>query len=366
MSTEALKRFRQRFVRVSMEQRLNLSVAGAKETPRLLASPYVAPSDRVLILGADSVDVLQDVARQVGPDGAVLCLNDDLNLVLGLREQFGLRGAREDEAGIKVVCAETSDFRADSEWLERTLREEPLDNLQSFHQLKERIAQRAAETPLVPEASVNVVILDATSNLLSAEVGVSILREAFNVLERGGRLIVNCLVSDEPLSPSDISGLRHVCAQRRIPTEEELVSEIVQAGFYGVEILSWGDAPLHLFEGVEIRNFTVRAFKGKEGACYDCHHAVIYRGPWKRVHDDDGHAYRRGERTAVCEKTYRILTSHPYKDNFIPVPPYINVPLEEARPFSCLGDAKRDPGVSKGLRTQDPARKDEGVSECGC
>lgn len=196
-----------------MEQRLNLSVAGAKETLRLLASPYVAPSDRVLILGADSVDALQDVARQVGSDGRVLCLNDDLNLVLGLREQFGQRDAREDEAEIKVVCAEMTDFRADSEWLERALREVPLDNLQSFHQLKERIARRAAETPLVLEASMNVVvILDATSNLLSAEVGVAILREAFNVLERGRRLIVNCLVSDEPLSPSDITGLRQVCA----------------------------------------------------------------------------------------------------------------------------------------------------------
>jgi hypothetical protein len=63
--------------------------------------------------------------------------------------------------------------------------------------------------------------------------------------------------------PSIYSG--DVCAQRRIPTEEELVSEIAQAGFYGVEIQSWGDAPLHLFEGIEIRNFTVRAFKGKEG-----------------------------------------------------------------------------------------------------
>ncbi|MET0647832.1 MAG: hypothetical protein ABW208_14545 [Pyrinomonadaceae bacterium] len=365
MSTEALKQFRQKFVRISMEQRMNLSLGRAKEVPRPAWSSHVAQGDRVLVLGTESVNALHDVARQAGPGGAVTCLVDDLHEVPGLRERLTPQRPGEEEAGILVGCAAGSDFSADLEWLERELRQEPVDSLQSLHRIKGQLARRAAETPLVPEASVNVVLFDAASGRLSAA-GDAILRETWRALGKGGQIIIDCLVSDEPLSPDDLGELRQECAQRSIPTEEEFLSEMERAGFYGVELLNWDESPLHLVRGVEIRKVTARAFKGKEGACYDCLHAVIYRGPWKRVHDDDGHAYRRGERTAVCEKTYRILTSGPYAGSFIPIPPYINVPLEEARPFACQGVTRRDPGVSKGLKEAAPTGENQPPAGCGC
>ncbi len=48
---------------------------------------------------------------------------------------------------------------------------------------------------------------------------------------------------------------------------------------------------------------TVTAWKGKEGECWDHNEAVIYRGPFHEVRDDDGHVFadigkstsRRGE-----------------------------------------------------------------------
>jgi len=60
--------------------------------------------------------------------------------------------------------------------------------------------------------------------------------------------------------------------------------------------------PWRTVEGIEFRSVTVAAYKGKEGACLDQKLAVVYRGPWKYVEDDDGHILRRGVRTAVCER----------------------------------------------------------------
>ena len=84
--------------------------------------------------------------------------------------------------------------------------------------------------------------------------------------------------------------------------ESELLEAFEEASFYGIELVDYQTDPWAVIEGLEFRSVTVRAFKGKEGACRDRKQAVIYRGPWKSVVDDDGHVLRRGVRTAVCEK----------------------------------------------------------------
>ena len=122
-----------------------------------------------------------------------------------------------------------------------------------------------------------------------------------------------------------------------------------QAGFYGVTLLQRQHDPWQTVEGIEFRSVTVAAYKGKEGPCWDQKHAVVYRGPFKKVEDDDGHVLRRGIRTAVCEKTYKIYSQDPYSPHFELVPPRILVPLEEAPPFPCgRGTLKRDPKETKG------------------
>jgi hypothetical protein len=96
---------------------------------------------------------------------------------------------------------------------------------------------------------------------------------------------------------------------------------------------------------------TVRCFKGKQGPCLDRRQAVIYNGPWKAVFDDDGHELRRGERTAVCDKTFTIYTRPPYASHITPVPPNVPVPLEQAPQFQCLGAPLRSPRETKGDTT---------------
>ncbi len=58
---------------------------------------------------------------------------------------------------------------------------------------------------------------------------------------------------------------------------------------------------------------------------------MIYRGPWKRVEDDDGHVLVRGERLMVCDRTLETLTSEPY------APEVIAVAARSSREVSCCG-----------------------------
>ncbi|MGH8007635.1 MAG: methyltransferase domain-containing protein, partial [Candidatus Binatia bacterium] len=100
--------------------------------------------------------------------------------------------------------------------------------------------------------------------------------------------------------------------------------------------------------------------------CWDCNQAVIYRGPWSEVKDDDGHTLIRGVPMAVCEKTFRLYTQEPYAGDIIPVQPLIPVALEEARPFDCSRDAVRNPRETKGLEYRVTTEAATACCEPGC
>lgn len=55
----------------------------------------------------------------------------------------------------------------------------------------------------------------------------------------------------------------------------------------------------------------------------DVGQAVIYKGPYAQVSDEESHIFPRGERIAVCERTFRLLTTGPYKDDFIGISPAV-------------------------------------------
>jgi arsenite methyltransferase len=66
------------------------------------------------------------------------------------------------------------------------------------------------------------------------------------------------------------------------------------------------------------------------------------------VEDDDGHVYFRGERMAVCDKTFHLLQREPYAGMFDAVEPRVAMPLDAALPFDCRRSARRDPRETKG------------------
>lgn len=101
-------------------------------------------------------------------------------------------------------------------------------------------------------------------------------------------------------------------------------------------------------QGIEFRSMSVVASKGKQGPCLERNQALVFTGPFKRVEDDDGHAFPRGVRVAVYDKTFHLLQAPPYAGAFAPVEPLTPVPLDQAKPFDCRRTARRDPRETKG------------------
>ena len=86
--------------------------------------------------------------------------------------------------------------------------------------------------------------------------------------------------------------------------------------------------PWRTVQGIEFRSVTVEAFKGKQGPCFERKQAVIYKGPFKEVLDDDNHRIERGERYAVCDKTFQLFNKAPYREYFEFIEPLTHVPWE--------------------------------------
>ena len=84
--------------------------------------------------------------------------------------------------------------------------------------------------------------------------------------------------------------------------------------------------------------------KGEGKECLDYCHAVIYRGPYAEVRDEEGHIFPRGERIAVCARTYRMLTEGPYQNDFIGIAPAV---LPEPKPWCAPPGTRRAPAVTK-------------------
>lgn len=199
--------------------------------------------------------------------------------------------------------------------------------------------------PLVADGSVDVVFATGLRDLADKSARSRMLKDFHRVTRRGGRLVVLDVVSDEQI-PANAASFASDRAEigRSIVCETELVDAVVEVGFYGATLIRREISPWKIVDGVELRRVALIAYKGKEGPCREHYEAVMYRGPFSEVHDDDGHVYPRGRQVAVCRKTFEILSRSPYAGQFEYSRPLMPVAPEAARPFPCgAGTTLRDP-----------------------
>lgn len=250
------------------------------------------------------------------------------------------------------------DLRLDDRGIEAALGAHATRNLDAYLALRERISQQAQQAPAVGDASAQVLVLDLLLNQRAPQDLAPVLQEAFRVLPRHGLLACVVVLANEA-----VAGAHTVrCAQDDLrlflPSEQQLLNAIEQAGFHGLQLhLAANEGPVVIdqVEGADLRLALVTATKGKQGPCFELGQAVIYRGPWRQVSDDDGHLYPRGARVAVCAKTYDLLMRAPYVGQFIGLRSVQEPPLSEARLFDCNTPALRPPAVTKGLAEFDGA-----------
>ena len=307
-------------------------------------SRHVQAGETVLDLGSGAGKICYILAQKVGAEGEVIGVdfNDEM---LDLARKY--QAQISDQLGyknVKFVKGKIQDLQLNLAKLETWLKMHPihtLDDLATCDQEGDRLRQ--TET-LIPDNSVDVVVSNCVLNLVKPTDKEQLFGEIFRVLKRGGRAVISDIVCDQDPSESILNDpdLWSGCIAGAF-REDEFLKRFEAAGFYGVEILERQTEPWQVIDGIEFRSLTVRAYKGKEGECWERKQAVVYRGPWKQVVDGDGHIFCRGDRMAVCDKTFQIMTNanSPYRADIIGLEPQTKIPLSEAKPFDCKTKAIR-------------------------
>jgi hypothetical protein len=88
--------------------------------------------------------------------------------------------------------------------------------------------------------------------------------------------------------------------------------------------------------------------KGEGVDCKEGMQAVIYKGPFSEVTDDDGHTLKRGVRTAVCTRTYRLYAGEAYSEHVVLITPSDVAADSELPMFNCSIDGTRPARETKG------------------
>jgi ubiquinone/menaquinone biosynthesis C-methylase UbiE len=313
-------------------------------------SRYLQPGETVLDLGCGAGKICYIAAQVVGPTGLVIGVDmtpEMLAVADKYREQIGERLGFHN---VEFRRGRIQDLRTNLDAVEQYLRRHPVASVADLQAFTAFQAEQRTQQPLIIDEFVDVVVSNCVLNLVDDTDKRQLFGEIFRVLRKGGRAVISDIVADEsvPFHLKSDPDLWSGCISGTLQ-EHDFLQAFAEAGFHGIEILKRDEQPWRTVEGIEFRSVTVAAYKGKQGPCWDCNQAVIYKGPWSEVKDDDGHTLIRGVPMAVCEKTFRLYTREPYARDIIPVPPRTPVALADAKPFDCSRDAVRSPRETKGL-----------------
>ena len=325
-------------------------------------SRHVREGETVLDLGSGGGKICYIAAQIVGPTGRVVGVdrNDDM-LALARRYQREI-GDRLGYHNTEFRKASIQDLALDLEAFEKYLAENPIRSANDWLQAEAHAEELRHAAPLIADESVDVVVSNCVLNLVHESDRRRLFEEVFRVLRVGGRAVISDITSDEPV-PEHLKHDHELwsgCISGAF-VESDFLAAFEAAGFHGLRIVDRQAEPWAVVDGIEFRSLTVEAHKGEEGPCLDAHHAVIYRGPWKAVLDDDGQTLHRGERMAVCARTFERFAQPPYADELIAIEPHEPVAEENRKPMNCRSEQVRDPRVTKG---QSPRETHLPGSEC--
>ncbi len=313
-------------------------------------SRYVKSGETVLDLGSGTGKICFIAAQVVGEKGRVIGVDMTDDMLEVARRNAPIVAGRLGYANVEFRKGRIQDLGLDLEVLDAELKKNPIASANTFLRAQELASDLRVRHPLVATDSVDVVVSNCVLNLVEAQDKRQLFQEIFRVLRQGGRAVISDIVCDEdvPDAMQQDPTLWSGCISGAL-REDFFLQAFEDAGFYGIRLLKRDAQPWQTVEGIEFRSVTVEAFKGKQGDCFEFNQAVIYRGPFREVLDDDGHRLRRGERVAVCDKTFALYRKAPYADYFEFIEPREPVKPADAMPYDCDRTRLRHSRETKGL-----------------
>ncbi len=313
-------------------------------------SAYVEKGETVLDLGSGGGKICYIASQIVGENGSVIGVDTNIEM-LSLANKY--RNKLAEKIGfcnVEFRYGKIQDLKLDLSLVDKYLKNNPINSAEDIASYESFVNKAKKEKPLVADDSIDVILSNCVLNLVKPEDKTQMFDEMFRVLKRGGRVAISDIVADEdvPQHLQDDPELWSGCISGAF-REDKFIEAFEDAGFYGMEVVKRDEKPWQTVEGIEFRSVTIVAYKGKQGECLERNQAVIYKGPWKKVLDDDGHWLERGARMAVCDKTFNIYNKEPYASQIEAVEPRVEIAISDAAVFDCRRTVKRHPRETKGL-----------------
>jgi len=324
-------------------------------------SRYVREGDVVLDLGSGGGKICFIASQIVGPTGKVIGVDMTDDMLELSRRTAPVIAEKVGYANVEFKRGHIEDLKTDLDQLNTWLAANPVTDAGGMERMEEEILRMGQDTAMIADNSIDVIVSNCVLNLVSDSKKKQMFAEMFRVLKVGGRVAVSDIVSDEdsPESLKQDARLWSGCISGAL-REDEFCTALEEAGFHGIFVDKFEYEPWQIVEGIEYRSATYLAYKGKHGPCYEKNQAVIYKGPFRQIQDDDGKTYMRGERSAVCEKTYNLLKREPYADLFYFIDPAIEVTEQVDFEAGCAV-RRRDPKetkLGKAIITSDPTQRE--------
>ncbi len=323
-------------------------------------SKYVREGETVLDLGSGGGKICFIASQVVGPSGSVIGVDQNDDMLRLARDSQAEVAGRIGYDNVRFSKGRIQDLQIDLDRVDAYLAEHPIHSEADLRRLEAFLDGMRAGDPMISDDSIDVVVSNCVLNLVGPAEKAKLFSELFRVIRPGGRAVISDIVSDEPVPAAmqQDEELWSGCISGAFQ-EKTFLDAFSDAGFEAAHVAAYQSEPWRVVEGIEFRSATVIAHKFPDIARKEHHDAVIYRGPYASISDDEGHTFHRGVRSAVCRRTFDKLSQSPYAEDFIMISAAQQLPDAMAKPFDVEGGVvERSPRLTKGGLVRDAAEDD--------
>lgn len=226
-------------------------------------TPFVRPGDTVLDLGSGGGKVCFIAAQLAGPQGRVVGVDCNLEMLALARRHRATVAARLGFSNVEFRCGMIQDLRLDLDLLADELARRPVHDQQTWLDLRGTEDRLRHERPMIADESVDCIISNCVLNLVRPQDRLQLFAETFRVLKHRGRAAISDIVAsdDVPDALQRDPQLWSGCVSGAF-REDRFIRAFEDAGFSNVQVVQRQHDAWQTIAGIEFRAVTVLAHKG--------------------------------------------------------------------------------------------------------